>query len=79
VLTQIHEPAWAVAYLLLFGIGTTAGMMLITLVIALPIIRTRRLPLLAFGLQVVAGALSLGLGCYLAFRLGVVDGLFGQL
>jgi high-affinity nickel-transport protein len=76
VLTQIHEPAWAVAYLLLFGVGTTAGMMLTTLVIAIPFLRLGRLPLLGFGMQVLAGALSLGLGCYLAFRLGVVDGLF---
>lgn len=76
VLTQIREPAWAVAYLLLFGIGTTAGMMLTTLAIAIPFVRLRRLPLLGFALQVLAGALSLGLGCYLAFRLGVVDGLF---
>ena len=36
VLTQIREPIWAVAYLLLFGVGTTAGMMLITSVIAVP-------------------------------------------
>ena len=76
VLTQIREPVWAVAYLLLFGVGTTAGMMLTTLVIAIPFVRTHRLPLLGFGLQLLAGALSLGLGCYLAFRLGVIDGLF---
>ena len=76
VLTQIREPGWAVAYLLLFGLGTTAGMMLTTLLIAIPFVRMNRLPLLGFGLQVLAGALSLGLGCYLAFRLGVIDGLF---
>jgi len=78
VLTQIREPAWAVAYLLLFGVGTTAGMMLMTLVIVIPFVQTRRMPLLGFGLQVLAGALSLGLGCYMAFRLGVTDGLFIQ-
>jgi high-affinity nickel-transport protein len=30
VLATIHEPRWAMAYLVVFGIGTIAGMMLIT-------------------------------------------------
>jgi ABC-type nickel/cobalt efflux system permease component RcnA len=76
VLAQIREPMWAVGYLLLFGVGTTAGMMLITSLIAVPFMRSQRLPALNFAMQVVAGALSLGLGCYLAWRIGVSDGLF---
>ncbi len=76
VLAQIREPAWAVGYLLLFGVGTTAGMMLITSVLAVPFLRLGRRPLIGLGMQVLAGALSLGLGCFLAFRLGVTDGLF---
>jgi ABC-type nickel/cobalt efflux system permease component RcnA len=76
VLTQIREPMWAVAYLLLFGIGTMAGMMLITSAIAVPFLGSRRPPFLNFGMQVVGGALSLGLGCYLAWKVGVADGLF---
>ena len=61
---------------LLFGVGTTAGMMLVTSAIAAPFMRADRLPSLNFGLQLVAGALSLGLGCYLAWRLGVAGGVF---
>jgi len=76
VLAQIREPAWAVAYLLLFGVGTTAGMMLITSLIAVPFLRTGRLPALNLGMQVVGGLLSLGLGCYMAWHIGVSDGLF---
>jgi high-affinity nickel-transport protein len=34
VLTTIRNPPWAVAYLLVFGVGTVAGMMLITMSIA---------------------------------------------
>ncbi len=75
VLTQIREPLWAVAYLLLFGVGTTAGMMLMTSAIAWPFLRARRSPYLHLGLQVLAGVLSLGLGCIMAWKLGVVDGL----
>ena len=76
VLAQIREPMWAVAYLLLFGVGTTAGMMLITSLIAVPFLRSHRMPALNLGMQVVGGALSLGLGCYMAWRIGVSDGLF---
>jgi high-affinity nickel-transport protein len=76
VLAQIRDPLWAVPYLLLFGVGTTAGMMLVTSAIAAPFMRADRLPSLNFGLQIVAGALSLGLGCYLGWRLGVAGGVF---
>jgi ABC-type nickel/cobalt efflux system permease component RcnA len=76
VLAQIRDPWWAVPYLLLFGVGTTVGMMLVTSAIAVPFMRADRLPALNFGLQLVAGALSLGLGCWLAWQLGVAGGLF---
>jgi len=71
VLVQIREPGWAVAYLLLFGVGTTAGMMLITSLVAVPFLRTHRLPALNVSLQVAGGLLSLGLGCFMAWHIGV--------
>lgn len=76
VLAQIREPLWAVAYLLLFGVGTTAGMMLVTSVIAVPFTLSRRLPFLNIGMRLAGGALSLGLGCYLGWKVGVADGRF---
>jgi high-affinity nickel-transport protein len=76
VLAQIREPGWAVAYLLLFGVGTTAGMMLITSVVAVPFMQTRRRPLINLGMQLAGGALSLGLGVYMAWQQGIVGGLF---
>ena len=76
VLAQIRDPLWSVVYLLLFGVGTVAGMMLITSVIAVPFAMSReRLPYLNVWLRVVAGLLSLGLGIYLAWQLGVLSGL----
>jgi sulfite exporter TauE/SafE len=36
VLSSIREPRWGVFYLLIFGLGTIAGMMLITAALALP-------------------------------------------
>ena len=40
VLSMIHSPAWAIAYLVVFGLGTVAGMMLMTTVMAIPIALT---------------------------------------
>ena len=37
VLPLIREPGWATFYLLIFGAGTIAGMMLITVIVAVPI------------------------------------------
>lgn len=77
VLAQIRDPLWSVVYLLLFGVGTVAGMMLITSVIAVPFAMSQeRLPYLNFWLRVMAGLLSLGLGVYLAWQLGVRSGVF---
>jgi high-affinity nickel-transport protein len=77
VLTVIQEPAWALAYLALFGAGTIAGMMLITVLVAVPFAATggrehRAHPRLRLG----ASLLSIGFGLFLAYRVGVVDGLF---
>jgi len=77
ILAQIREPLWALLYLLLFGVGTIAGMMLITTAIALPFAYSlQRLPHLNLWMRLAAGLLSLGLGLYLAYRIGVVQGLF---
>ena len=76
VLAQIRDPLWSVVYLLLFGVGTVAGMMLITSVIAVPFTMSReRFPHLNVWLRLAAGLLSLGLGIYLAWQIGVLSGL----
>ena len=77
VLTTIRDPLWAVAYLLLFGVGTIAGMMLITALIAVPFAYTAgRFVKIHRYLAVASGVLSLGFGLFLAFQIGLVDGLF---
>jgi hypothetical protein len=73
VLSTIRTPAWSVLYLVVFGAGTIVGMMLITLVIALPFARRER-P--AGGLRMASGLISLGFGCLLTYQIGFVDGLF---
>jgi len=77
VLTTIGRPAWAIAYLLIFGLGTVAGMMLITAAIALPFAYTvQRFGQLNRGLVMASGFLSLAFGLFLCYQIGFVDGLF---
>jgi high-affinity nickel permease len=77
VLTTIHNPSWAVFYLLIFGVGTIAGMMLITAALALPLSYAgTRFAWLNQGLITGSGLLSLGFGLFLSYHIGFVDGLF---
>jgi cytochrome c biogenesis protein CcdA len=78
VLTTIGSSAWSVFYLLLFGAGTIAGMMLVTVGMAWPLAYAgARLPRLTQGLRLASGVLSLVFGLAMAYQIGVVDGLFG--
>lgn len=76
VLPIIHNPVWAMAYLLVFGVGTIAGMMLITAAIAVPVSYSTRFQFLHRHLGTAAGALSLCFGFFLVYQIGFVDGLF---
>ncbi|MBX9929448.1 MAG: hypothetical protein K2X99_11095 [Gemmatimonadaceae bacterium] len=77
VLATIQDPWWAIVYLLVFGVGTIAGMLLVTVLIAAPSLwlgaRVERMQL---GLRLVAGALSVVFGLLLAREL-TQAGLFG--
>jgi high-affinity nickel permease len=77
VLATIHNSAFGVVYLLVFGVGTIAGMVLITGAIAVPYAYTgRRFVRLNGSLAAASGLLSLGFGLFIAYHIGFVDGLF---
>ena len=77
VMTTIRDPWWAITYLFLFGIGTIAGMMIITAAIAMPIaLSAKRFSGWNRGMAVASGLLSLGFGLFLSYQIGFVDGLF---
>jgi hypothetical protein len=76
VLTTIQNPWWALAYLLVFGFGTVAGMMAITSAIAMPIAYSgNRFAGFSNILAIASGVLSVAFGCFLAYQIGVVNGL----
>jgi high-affinity nickel-transport protein len=77
VLPLIPDPRWATAYLLVFGIGTIAGMGLMTLVVAAPsVYAAARVAGMQRWIRIGSGALSLCFGLWLAHRIGFTDGLF---
>lgn len=77
VITTIREPWWAIAYLLVFGLGTIGGMMAITVLISGPFVFTmRRFSGWNQRLTVASGLLSVAFGLFISYQIGFVDGLF---
>jgi ABC-type nickel/cobalt efflux system permease component RcnA len=77
VLATIGEPRWALAYLLLFGVGTIVGMLLVTALLTAPVTyASARLRHAERHLRLASGLLSLGFGLVLVYQIGVVRGLF---
>jgi len=77
VLATIHNPVWAIAYLMLFGLGTIVGMMLMTAVIAMPVVWTgNNFIRLNRYMCATSGIVSLAFGLFLVYQIGFVSGLF---
>jgi high-affinity nickel permease len=77
VLTTIRDPRWAIAYLLLFGVGTVAGMMLITMSIASAFtFLGGKYANFTGRLGLASGLLSLAFGLLLVYQFGIAGGLF---
>lgn len=77
VLATIRDPRWAVAYLLVFGVGTIAGMMVITMSIACTFRLAIGKHVFLQRLAMASGVLSLAFGVFVAYQIIVVNGLLG--
>jgi len=77
VLATVRDPLAAIAYLLVFGLGTLVGMGLVTLSFASSAaLLARRLPWSDRGLRLATGVLSFAFGIYVLVHVGWIDGLF---
>ncbi|MGA7216819.1 MAG: high-affinity nickel-transport family protein [Candidatus Sulfotelmatobacter sp.] len=77
VLSTIRNVHWALAYLLIFGVGTIAGMMLITMSLASAFTMAGRgREKFSRRLGLASGLLSLGFGVFVAYQICFVNGLF---
>jgi ABC-type nickel/cobalt efflux system permease component RcnA len=80
VLAQIPSPFVGLLYLAVFGVGSIAGMLLMSGLVGLPfVLSARNLSGLHYGLQTAAGALSVCFGLWYAYETQVAAWLFGML
>jgi high-affinity nickel-transport protein len=79
VLATIRNPAWAIGYLLLFGLGTVVGMMLMTALIAAPVVWSgKNFMRVNRYMYATSGVVSLAFGLFLVYQIGFVSGLFSS-
>lgn len=79
ILASIRNPTWALVYLLVFGVGTIAGMVLITTGIASSLrFAGNRVGRFSQRLCLVTGLISVVFGCFVAYHICVVQGLFSS-
>ena len=77
MLSTIKSPFWATAYLLVFGLGTLGGMMMMTVAMSLPLIfTTKRYHRTGRWLTATSGLVSVAFGLFLVYQVGIVNGLF---
>jgi high-affinity nickel-transport protein len=77
VMAAIGRSKLSLAYLLVFGLGTIVGMVMVTAAIGVPLASPRLdRPAIRRRVRFAAGALSLVFGVILAWQVGVVGGLF---
>ena len=77
VLAAVRETRASLLYLGVFGVGTIAGMMLLTTAMAVPFVLTaRRLEGVSAWLGGLTGVASIAFGAFLAVDLTLAHGLF---
>ncbi len=76
VLSTISSGLVAISYILIFGIGSIGGMMLMSSVVGLPLHLTQiRFAKANLCIRILAGVFCLGFGLHMAYEIGFVDGL----
>ena len=77
VLTTIPAPLAGLAYILIFGIGSVGGMLILSSLIGLPFILTaQKFSVLNRWIRVLAGGASICFGLFLGWEIGFHQGLF---
>ena len=77
VLSTISSPWIGMSYILVFGIGSIGGMMLMSFVLSLPFhLTTTRFVRVESAMRGLAGLFSLGFGLFMVYEIGFVQGLF---
>ena len=76
VLTTIPSPLVGLSYIVVFGVGSIGGMMVMSTLVALPARFTvNRFTRVNFALRGLAGLFSLSFGLFMVYQIGFVDHL----
>jgi high-affinity nickel permease len=79
VLATVSDPHWALGYLALFGVGTIAGMSIVTSAIAMPMAAaTNRMERLRPRLVLASGVASIAFGVWFAVQLVQESGVLAS-
>jgi len=76
VLTTVKSISQGLLYILVFGVGSILGMLLVSGVIGLSFLWTTRFDGLHNGVKVLTGSISIVLGFIIMYQIGFVNGLF---
>lgn len=76
ILPTIESRVVGLLYIIIFGVGSIGGMMIMSFLVGLPFHFTaKNFNRLNYVLQAVAGFASVGLGLYIIYEKGIVEGL----
>ena len=78
-MTSVKDPLQAGMYITFFGLGTVIGMLLCTMIIAIPFALSNENKKMSITLSRVAGVISSTYGVYYMYDLGINQGLFSIL
>jgi sulfite exporter TauE/SafE len=77
LIPTIESRAVGLLYILVFGVGSIGGMMLMSFLVSLPFrLTAARFNRFNYILQSVAGLVSVGLGLFIIYEKGIAEGLF---
>ena len=76
IIPTIESRAVGLLYIIIFGAGSIGGMMLMSFLVGLPFhLTSKHFNRLNYTLQSIAGFVSVGLGLYIIYEKGIVEGL----
>jgi hypothetical protein len=77
VLSTVSSPFIGFLYIIVFGVGSIGGMMLMSALFGLPIyLAAARFTRVNLAVRALAGFFSLSFGLFIVYEIGFVDGLF---
>lgn len=76
VLTAVKSIFQGLLYILIFGIGSILGMLIVSGIISLPFLLTAKFDKINNSVKILAGSISIVLGLTIMYEVGFVNSLF---